>query len=124
MTGIDNLNNYYDVSLKYVRFEELRKTSDSIDQFTFIKGGISYKEIVKFVFNKYRPGIIVNLAPQAGVRYSIENTDAYIQSNIMGYFNILEACLHSHNEVNSNNSDYKGVEHLVYVSSSSVYGTN
>ncbi len=111
--GIDNMNDYYDVALKHARLEDLRKPDDNTGQFTLIKGDISDKEMVNFVFNKYKPSIVVNLAAQAGVRYSIDNPDAYIQSNIIGFFNILEACRHS-----------KSVEHLVYASSSSVYGAN
>ncbi|WP_347489275.1 SDR family NAD(P)-dependent oxidoreductase [Desulfoscipio sp. XC116] len=122
--GIDNINDYYDVALKHARLEELGKPTDSSGQFTFIKGDISDKEMVNHLFNKYRPNIVVNLAAQAGVRYSIENPDAYIQSNIIGFFNILEACRHSYAETNNPNSDYKGIEHLVYASSSSVYGAN
>lgn len=106
--GFDNLNDYYDVSLKENRLEILK----GYDRFTFIKGDLADKAEVDSVFNTYHPDIIVNLAAQAGVRYSIENPEAYIQSNIVGFFNILEAC--RHNEV----------EHLVYASSSSVYGAN
>jgi UDP-glucuronate 4-epimerase len=106
--GFDNLNDYYDVSLKESRLEILK----GYDRFTFIKGDLADKAEVDSVFNTYHPDIIVNLAAQAGVRYSIENPEAYIQSNIVGFFNILEAC--RHNEV----------EHLVYASSSSVYGAN
>ena len=106
--GIDNLNDYYDVSLKEVRLERLK----SFDKFTFIKGDISDKSMIMDIFDKYRPSIVVNLAAQAGVRYSIENPDVYIQSNIVGFFNILEAC-----------RNYP-VDHLVYASSSSVYGSN
>jgi len=122
--GIDNMNDYYDVALKHARLEELGKPDDIIGQFTFIKGDISDKEMVNFVFSKYKPNIVVNLAAQAGVRYSIENPDAYVQSNIIGFFNILEACRHSYDETDNQNSDYKGVDHLVYASSSSVYGAN
>ena len=106
--GIDNLNDYYDVDLKYKRLENL----EPYDNFTFIKMDISDKEMVQKVFEEYKPKIIVNLAAQAGVRYSIENPDAYIQSNIIGFYNILEACR------------YNSVDHLVYASSSSVYGAN
>jgi UDP-glucuronate 4-epimerase len=106
--GIDNLNNYYDVNLKYARLEKL----EPFERFTFIKGNISDKEMVLKTFEEYKPHVVVNLAAQAGVRYSIENPDAYIESNIIGFYNILEAC--------RNNP----VDHLVYASSSSVYGTN
>lgn len=106
--GIDNLNDYYDVNLKYARLEQLKPFGD----FTFIKGDISDKEAVTKIFEEYKPNIVVNLAAQAGVRYSIENPDVYIQSNIIGFYNILEACRHY------------PVDHLVYASSSSVYGAN
>ncbi|GBF33824.1 dTDP-glucose 4,6-dehydratase [Desulfocucumis palustris] len=119
--GIDNMNNYYDVALKYTRLEELKKTDSSNGKFIFIKGDISDKEVINPVFSEYKPNIVVNLAAQAGVRYSIENPDAYIQSNTIGFLNILESCRHSYDAINS---DYKGVEHLVYASSSSVYGAN
>jgi len=122
--GIDNMNNYYDVALKHARLEELMKTDSSSGVFIFIKDDISDKDMVNAVFSKYKPSIVVNLAAQAGVRYSIENPDAYIQSNIIGFFNILESCRHSYDESNNQKSDYKGVEHLVYASSSSVYGAN
>lgn len=106
--GIDNLNEYYDVKLKYTRLEKL----EVYETFTFIKGDISDKDMIFHVFEEYMPNIVVNLAAQAGVRYSIENPDVYIQSNIIGFYNILEACRHN------------PVEHLLYASSSSVYGAN
>ena len=102
------MNDYYDVRLKEYRLDELSRN----DSFTFIKGNIADKELIEAVFEKYRPDVVVNLAAQAGVRYSITNPDAYIESNLVGFFNILEAC-----------RNYP-VEHLVYASSSSVYGTN
>lgn len=112
--GIDNMNDYYDVKLKEVRLEELMKHPS----FVFIKGNIADKILITNIFKKYKPTIVVNLAAQAGVRYSISNPDAYIESNIVGFYNIIEACRHSYeNEEN-------GVEHLIYASSSSVYGTN
>ena len=114
IVGIDNVNRYYDVSLKEHRLEQLQGFSD----FTFIKGDIADKETVFGAFQKYEPEIVVNLAAQAGVRYSIENPDAYIQSNLIGFYNILEACRHSYD------GGKPGVRHLVYASSSSVYGTN
>ena len=114
IVGIDNVNSYYDVGLKEYRLEKLRGFSD----FTFIKGDIADKETVFGAFQKYEPEIVVNLAAQAGVRYSIENPDAYIQSNLIGFYNILEACRHSYD------GGKPGVRHLVYASSSSVYGTN
>ncbi|MBQ9023725.1 MAG: GDP-mannose 4,6-dehydratase [Bacilli bacterium] len=106
--GIDNMNDYYDTNLKDYRLEELNR----YDNFTFIKGSISDKELINDIFNKYKPNIVVNLAAQAGVRYSIDHPDTYIESNIIGFYNILEAC-----------RNYP-VEHLVYASSSSVYGGN
>lgn len=112
--GIDNMNDYYDVALKEYRLNQLKNYSN----YTFIKGDISDKKLVDDVFEKYSPALVVNLAAQAGVRYSITNPDAYIQSNVIGFFNILEACRHSYDDGKS------GVEHLVYASSSSVYGSN
>ncbi|GAA0083726.1 NAD-dependent epimerase/dehydratase family protein [Clostridium sp. CTA-7] len=106
--GIDNINDYYDVNLKYERLEKLKP----FEKFTFIKEDISNKAIIMSIFEEYKPNIVVNLAAQAGVRYSIENPDVYIGSNVVGFFNILEACRYNH------------VDHLVYASSSSVYGSN
>lgn len=106
--GIDNINDYYDVNLKYARLKKLKL----FEKFTFIKGDISDKIMMMKIFEEYNPNIVVNLAAQAGVRYSIEKPDVYIQSNIIGFFNILEACR------------YNPVDHLVYASSSSVYGSN
>lgn len=106
--GIDNINDYYDVNLKYARLEKLKP----FEKFTFIKGDISDKSLIMGIFEEHKPNIVVNLAAQAGVRYSIENPDVYIGSNIIGFFNLLEACR------------YNPVEHLVYASSSSVYGSN
>ena len=106
--GLDNMNDYYDVKLKEYRLDKLTK----YDNFTFIKGNLQDKELIDNIFNKYKPNIVVNLGAQAGVRYSIENPDAYIESNIIGFYNILEGC--------RNNP----IEHLVYASSSSVYGGN
>lgn len=106
--GIDNINDYYDVNLKHSRLENLKPFKN----FTFIKGDISDKDMILKTFEEYKPNVVINLAAQAGVRYSIENPDVYIQSNIIGFYNILEAC--RHNPVN----------HLVYASSSSVYGSN
>lgn len=115
IVGIDNLNNYYDVSIKEWRLKEIAKLNG---QWSFIKGDISDKATVDEIFEKYHPSVVVNLAAQAGVRYSITNPDAYIQSNLIGFYNILEACRHSYD------NGATGVEHLVYASSSSVYGTN
>ena len=106
--GIDSLNDYYDVTLKEYRLKELEK----YPSFLFIRGNIADKPLMFEIFEKYRPAVAVNLAAQAGVRYSITNPDAYVESNLIGFFNILEACRHY------------PVEHLVYASSSSVYGSN
>lgn len=118
--GIDNMNPYYDVSIKEYRLEQIKSMADSHPEsiWTFIKGSISDKELVNSIFDEYKPQMIVNLAAQAGVRYSITNPDAYIDSNLIGFYNILEACRHSYD------NGQLGVEHLVYASSSSVYGSN
>ncbi|MDU1032948.1 NAD-dependent epimerase/dehydratase family protein [Clostridium sp.] len=118
--GIDNLNNYYDVSIKEYRLNEIKKLAEeySDSSWTFIKGSISDKELINKIFDEYKPEVVVNLAAQAGVRYSISNPDAYIESNLIGFYNILEACRHSYDNGES------GVEHLIYASSSSVYGSN
>ena len=108
VVGIDNMNDYYDVSLKEQRLEDLKQYAT----FTFVKGNIADKALISKVFDTYQPQIVVNLAAQAGVRYSITNPDAYIEANLIGFYNILEACRHHE------------VEHLVYASSSSVYGSN
>ncbi|NJE41505.1 NAD-dependent epimerase/dehydratase family protein [Faecalicoccus pleomorphus] len=112
--GIDNMNDYYDVCLKEYRLEELSQYSS----FVFIRGNIADKDLIKETFKTYQPEIVVNLAAQAGVRYSIINPDAYVESNLIGFYNILEACRHSYDE------GQVPVEHLVYASSSSVYGSN
>lgn len=112
--GIDSLNDYYDVRLKEARLEELYRYGS----FIFVKGNIADKVTVTSIFEEYEPQIVVNLAAQAGVRYSIENPDSYIEANVIGFYNILEACRHSYED------SAKGVEHLVYASSSSVYGSN
>ncbi len=114
VVGIDNMNDYYDVNIKIARNQELENDS----RFVFIKGDIADKSAVDGIFATYSPDVVVNLAAQAGVRYSITNPDAYIQSNLIGFYNILEACRHSYDNAQ------KGVEHLVYASSSSVYGSN
>lgn len=114
VVGIDNMNDYYDPALKEERLQALSKE----DGFVFIKGNIADKGLIDNVFAQYKPSIVVNLAAQAGVRYSITNPDAYIESNIIGFYNILEACRHSYGQYEG------GVEHLVYASSSSVYGSN
>lgn len=115
IVGIDNMNDYYDVSIKEWRLNEIEKMNG---QWTFIKGDISDKDTIDKIFEEYKPAVVVNLAAQAGVRYSITNPDAYIRSNLIGFYNILEVCRHSYDNGAS------GVEHLVYASSSSVYGTN
>lgn len=112
--GIDNMNDYYDVRLKDARLEELSGNPS----FVFVKGSIADKALITEVFEKYKPQVVVNLAAQAGVRYSITNPDAYIESNLIGFYNILEACRHSYDDCQN------GVEHLIYASSSSVYGSN
>lgn len=112
--GIDNMNDYYDVRLKEERLKEL----SDYPSFIFIKGDISDRTTINNIFNEYKPQVVVNLAAQAGVRYSISHPDTYISSNIIGFYNILEACRHSYD------NGRKGVEHLVYASSSSVYGSN
>lgn len=115
VVGLDNLNAYYDVNIKRWRLEQL---TGFRERFVFIKGSIADKSLVDKIFDEYQPQIVVNLAAQAGVRYSITNPDAYIESNLIGFYNILEACRHSYDE------GREGVKHLVYASSSSVYGSN
>ena len=112
--GVDNCNDYYDVALKDYRLEEIEKLAAVVDnsKWTFIKGNIADKALMDRVFAEYRPAVVVNLAAQAGVRYSIDHPDVYMESNMIGFYNILEACRHN------------SVEHLVYASSSSVYGSN
>lgn len=114
IVGIDNMNDYYDVSIKEYRLKETEKLASKKGAgiWEFIKGNIGDKALIEDVFSKYRPDVVINLAAQAGVRYSITNPDVYIESNILGFYNILEAC-----------RNYP-VEHLVYASSSSVYGSN
>lgn len=112
--GLDSVNDYYDVSLKDYRLAKLTK----LPNFTFIKGNIADKKLINDIFAKYEPQIVVNLAAQAGVRYSLVNPDVYVEANIVGFYNILEACRHSYD------NGKKGVEHLVYASSSSLYGAN
>ena len=112
--GLDNMNEYYDVRLKEYRLEQINtlQSSNPAIKYHFIKGNLADNELISQVFETYRPDIVVNLAAQAGVRYSITHPDAYIESNLVGFFNILEACRHH------------DVKHLVYASSSSVYGSN
>nr|MBQ5604502.1 GDP-mannose 4,6-dehydratase [Bacteroidales bacterium] len=114
VVGVDNMNNYYDVALKEERLRDLQDLPD----FHFIKGNIADKALIDKLFAEYQPEIVVNLAAQAGVRYSITNPDAYIEANLIGFYNILEACRHSYEQYEG------GVKHLVYASSSSVYGSN
>jgi len=120
LIGIDTLNDYYDVGIKEFRLREIEKAlwENAISSWKFMKGSIADKNLMFSIFDKYKPDIVVNLAAQAGVRYSILNPDAYIESNLIGFYHILEACRHSYDEGG------KGVEHLVYASSSSVYGSN
>ncbi len=124
MTGghiisFDNMNDYYDVNLKKWRLAEIEKAAENGPvRHSFIKGSIADKALVDRVFTEYKPAVVVNLAAQAGVRYSIDHPDVYMESNIIGFFNILEACRHSYD------GGETGVEHLVYASSSSVYGGN
>ncbi len=112
VVGFDNMNDYYDVSLKELRLSDLEGSQPYAGAFTFVKGDLADRQALDDVFEQYDPDVVVNLAAQAGVRYSIENPDAYIQSNLVGFANILECCRHN------------DVKHLVYASSSSVYGGN
>ncbi len=115
--GVDSLNAYYDVSLKEYRLNRIKRIADP-QKWHFEKGNIADGEFVKTIFDKYNPQIVINLAAQAGVRYSIERPDVYLESNILGFYQILEACRHSYDDGKA------GVKHLVYASSSSVYGNN
>lgn len=112
VVGLDNMNDYYDVSIKQYRLKEIEKAEKSSGKWTFVKGNLADKALIDRVFEEYKPVVVVNLAAQAGVRYSITNPDAYIEANLIGFYNILEAC-----------RNYT-VAHLVYASSSSVYGSN
>ena len=119
IVGIDSVNDYYDVSLKEYHLQELDTLAQRSDtEWVFLRGNIADKKMIDDVFETYHPDIVVNLAAQAGVRYSITHPDVYIESNLIGFYNILEACRHSYD------NGAKGVEHLVYASSSSVYGSN
>jgi len=137
IVGIDNVNDYYDVGLKEYRLEMIGKTAQetgSADRWIFIRGSIADKTLIDQIFDKYQFDVVVNLAAQAGVRYSIDHPDVYIESNIIGFYNILEACRHSYDKVSAaagktaspdgTRKNYRGVQHLVYASSSSVYGGN
>lgn len=118
--GIDSLNDYYNPAIKNYRLGEIEDTVGKHPDCTwnFVKGNIADRELIDHLFNEFKPDIVVNLAAQAGVRYSITNPDAYIESNLIGFYNILEACRHSYD------NGAEGVKHLVYASSSSVYGSN
>ncbi len=118
--GIDSVNDYYDVSIKEYRLSEIKKSVLEHPEcsWRFVKGNIADKELIDTLFNEFKPEVVVNLAAQAGVRYSITNPDAYIEANLIGFYNILEACRHSYD------NGAEGVKHLVYASSSSVYGSN
>ena len=120
IVGIDNMNDYYDVSIKEWRLEEIQKelAKHPGSTWKFVKGSIADKPLVDRLFAEHKPQIVVNLAAQAGVRYSITNPDVYIESNLIGFYNILEACRHSYDD------GAEGVAHLIYASSSSVYGSN
>lgn len=120
IVGLDNMNHYYDVSIKEWRLSEIEKCAAEHPESTyqFYKGDLADKAMIDQIFAEHKPAVVVNLGAQAGVRYSITNPDAYIQSNMIGFYNILEACRHSYDNGKT------GVEHLVYASSSSVYGTN
>lgn len=120
IVGIDNMNDYYDVNIKKWRLEEIERCLGTHDDstYTFYQEDLADKTIIDKIFKDHKPDIVVNLGAQAGVRYSISNPDSYIQSNMIGFYNILEACRHSYD------NGAKGVEHLVYASSSSVYGSN
>ena len=122
VVGIDSMNDYYEVSLKEYRLEKLYALAKEREsegcRFSFVRGNMAEKTVIDELFAEYKPEIVVNLAAQAGVRYSIDHPDVYIESNIIGFYNILEACRHSYDH------GAKGVEHLVYASSSSVYGNN
>ncbi len=119
IVGIDNMNDYYDVSLKEFRLKQIEELTKKVSgTFSFVKGSIADRKCIDDIFAAERPDVVVNLAAQAGVRYSIENPDSYVESNLIGFYNILEACRHSYD------NGQKGVAHLVYASSSSVYGSN
>jgi len=120
VVGIDNMNDYYDVLIKEFRLKKIEEiaTVNKYSKWHYYKGSISDRDLVESIFKKHKPSVVVNLAAQAGVRYSITNPDAYIESNVIGFYNLLEACRHSYDNGET------GVEHFVYASSSSVYGAN
>ena len=118
--GVDNMNDYYDVSIKEYRLQQIEKLAAQHPEssWNFIRGSIADKALIDQIFEEHKPAVVINLAAQAGVRYSITNPDVYVESNMIGFYNILEACRHSYDDGQT------GVEHLVYASSSSVYGSN
>lgn len=120
IVGIDNLNDYYDISLKQYRLGQIEEAArvHPESKWIFVRGSIADRELMRRLFEEHRPSVVVNLAAQAGVRYSIQNPDAYIETNIVGFYNLLEECRHSYD------NGATGVEHLIYASSSSVYGSN
>ena len=120
IVGIDNMNDYYDVSIKEYRLSEIEKAVNEKEdcEWDFVRGSIADRTLIDDIFAEHKPAVVVNLAAQAGVRYSITNPDVYIEANLIGFYNILEACRHSYD------NGARGVEHLVYASSSSVYGSN
>ena len=127
VVGLDNMNNYYDPSLKDYRLSVIEKAKPTGIDYQFVKGDLADKALIDKLFAEYQFDVVVNLAAQAGVRYSIENPDPYIKSNMIGFYNILEACRHSretNTDVTDETDQYHGVQHLVYASSSSVYGGN
>lgn len=123
VVGVDNLNDYYDPAIKHWRLSQIEAAAkDARDtSWSFVEGDIADADLIRSLFASEKPDITVHLAAQAGVRYSITNPDAYIQSNLVGFYNILEACRHSYDDISA---DHQGIQHLVYASSSSVYGTN
>lgn len=123
VVGLDSITDYYDVNIKYERLQEIESLNRD---WVFVKENLASKDAIDRLFDEYKPAVVVNLAAQAGVRYSITNPGSYIESNLIGFYNILEACRHSVEEAekSSLSSSYRGVEHLVYASSSSVYGSN
>ena len=127
VVSLDNMNDYYEVSLKEWRLAEIQKAAEKSEvKHVFIKGSIGDKALVDALFQQYHFDIVVNLAAQAGVRYSTDHPDVYIESNIIGFYNLLEACRHSYpsNPAEDGETGYQGVQHLIYASSSSVYGGN
>ena len=129
IVGIDNMNDYYDMSLKEFRLKKIEEAVNAAAggvSWRFVKGNIADRTLIDEIFKEETPDVVVNLAAQAGVRYSITNPDAYIEANLIGFYNILEACRHSYDgaKAGENYNGYQGVQHLVYASSSSVYGSN